>query len=277
MASLERYRSKSWLSPDLTVPVDVLLPMDPPCPTSLNRLERPPVALHRQGDDGLLPSQAKRRDIAVVGMRAESSHGMQMVERFGRSLAEAGWPVLSGLAEGIDASFHRGCLSAGCFPVAVLGTPLSRTYPSHHIVLQKSVGTQGLLLTELRPGQRVQPGHFAARNRLLVAMASSLVVVECPERSGALISARLASTLNCPVWVIPADAAWWSACGSNRLLQYQAAALMTPEDLIDQLSCGPQQLDEVDCNNTGLQKALGEGAIVDELVDTLNRPAPDLI
>ena len=107
-----------------------------------------------------------------------------MAKQLGRSLAKAGWPVLSGLAEGIDAAaVHRGCLSAGGSPVAVLGTPLSRTYPSHHIALQESVGTQGLLLTELRPGQRVQPGHFAARNRLLVAMAAALVVVECPERS----------------------------------------------------------------------------------------------
>ena len=277
MASLDRYRSSLGLSPDLTVPVDVLLPMDPTWPTSLNRLERPPVALYRQGDDGLLPSLAKRRAIAMIGTRAASSHGLQMAEQLGRSLAEAGWPVVSGLAEGIDAAVHRGCLSAGGSPVAVLGTPLSRTYPSHHIALQESVGTQGLLLTELRPGQRVQPGHFAARNRLLVAMASALVVVECPERSGALISARLASTLNCPVWVIPADAARWSARGSNRLLQDQAAALLTPEDLIDQLGCGPQQLNEVDCNITGLLDALGEGANLDELVATLNRPAPGLL
>ena len=143
MASLDRYRSSLGLSPDLTVPVDVLLPMDPTWPTSLNRLERPPLALYRQGDDGLLPSLAKRRAIAVVGTRAASSHGLQMAEQLGRSLAKAGWPLLSGLAEGIAAAVHRGCLSAGGSPVAVLGTPLSRTYPSHHIALQESVGTQG--------------------------------------------------------------------------------------------------------------------------------------
>ena len=76
MASLERYRSSSGLSQDLTLPVDVLLPMDPPWPTSLNLLERHPVDLHRQGDDGLLPSLAKRRAIAVVGTRAAYSHGL---------------------------------------------------------------------------------------------------------------------------------------------------------------------------------------------------------
>ena len=277
MASFDRYRSRSGLSPDLTVPVDVLLPMDPTWPTSLNRLERSPVALHWKGDEGLLMPLAQRRAIAVVGTRAASSHGLQMAERLGRSLAEAGWPVLSGLAEGIDAAVHRGCLSAGGAPVAVLGTPLCRTYPSHHVALQESVGDEGLLLTELRPAQRVQPGHFAARNRVLVAMASALVVVECPERSGALISAKWASALKCPVWVIPADAARWSARGSNRLLQNQASALLTPEDLIDQLGSGPQQLEEVECNNAGLLKALGEGANLDELVATLSRPAAGLV
>ncbi len=277
MASIDRYRTRSGLNPDLTVPVDVLLPMDASWPTSLNRLERPPVALHWKGSDALLMALAQRRAIAVVGTRASSSHGLEMAERLGRSLAEAGWPVLSGLAEGIDAAVHRGCLSAGGSPVAVLGTPLGRTYPSHHAALQEAVGTEGLLLTELRPDQRVQPAHFAARNRLLVAMASALVVVECPERSGALISARLAPALNCPVWVIPADVARWSARGSNRLLQGQATALLAPEDLIAHLGCGPQQHDAAERNNDGLLKALGDGAGLDELIAILSRPAASLL
>ena len=148
--------------------------------------------------------------------------------------------------------------------MAVLGTPLNRTYPRHHGALQKAVGSQGLLLSELRSGQRLQPGHFAARNRLLVAMASAVVVVECPERSGALISARLATQLECPVWAIPADAFRWSARGSNRLLQGQASALLTPDELIQAL--GP-----------GVLAALGHGATLDELAVTLRRSARSLM
>ena len=80
-------------------------------------------------------------------------------------------------------------------PIAVLGTPLDRVYPAHHRSLQQQIGRQGLLISPSRSGCRVRPGHFAARNRWLVAFAQALMVVECPQRSGALISARWASRL----------------------------------------------------------------------------------
>ena len=271
MARIDRYRLQRGMSPDLAVPLDVVLPMDDAWPGSLNQLESPPLALHCQGDPTLLPLLAQRRAIAVVGTRAASDHGLEMADRLGRAMAEAGWPVLSGLADGIDAAAHRGCLAAGGVPVAVLGTPLNRTYPRHHIALQAEVSEQGLLLSERRPGERVQPGHFASRNRLLVAMAQALVVVECPERSGALISAQLATDLQCPVWVIPADAARWSARGSNRLLRDHAAALLAPEDLIEHLGPGPCLPTVNTVDHTSLLQALGEGATLDELAVGLQR------
>ena len=275
MARIDRYRLQRGMSPDLAVPLDVVLPMDDAWPGSLNQLESPPLALHCQGDTTLLPLLAQRRAIAVVGTRAASDHGLEMADRLGRAMAEAGWPVLSGLADGIDAAAHRGCLAAGGVPVAVLGTPLNRTYPRHHIALQAEVSEQGLLLSERRPGERVQPGHFASRNRLLVAMAQALVV-ECPERSGALISAQLATDLQCPVWVIPADAARWSARGSNRLLREQASALLAPEDLIDHLGHGPRLPLTKASSQIGLLQALGEGASLDDLALRLQRPSASL-
>jgi DNA processing protein len=162
-----------------------------------------------------------------------------MARRLGAVLAEAGWPVVSGLAEGIDGAVHRGCLEAGGVPVGVLGTPLERVYPRHHVFLQAQVGAQGLLVSELAPGCRVQAGHFASRNRLQVALAAALVVVECPERSGALLSAELAWKHELPIWVIPADAGKTSAIGSNRLLVQGATPLLTPADLIASIGKGP--------------------------------------
>ena len=87
--------------------------------------------------------------------------------------------MVSGLAEGIDAASHQGRLEAGGQPVAVLGTPLERVYPRHHTALQAQVARQGLLVSEWAPGSPVRPGHFAHRNRLLVAMAQAVVLVEC--------------------------------------------------------------------------------------------------
>lgn len=217
----------------------VLLPGDPRWPAGLTRLPRPPLLLHWQGRGSLWPALARSRAVAVVGTRRPSCHGLSVARRLGVALAEAGWPVLSGLAEGIDGEAHRGCLAAGGAPVAVLGTPLNRVYPRHHAALQKSVGRRGLLISEHASGSGVRPGHFATRNRLLVAMAAAVVVVECPQASGALHSAEVAWQQGLPLWAVPADTGRHSAAGSNRLLSRGAAPLLAAEDLIAQLGAGP--------------------------------------
>ena len=268
---VDGYRQRCGVDPDRTVPADVLMPMDPGWPSCLNRLCPPPIALHQRGRPNLLPWLSERRAVAVVGTRAASSHGLAMAEALGVALAGAGWPVISGLAEGIDAAAHRGCLRAGGAPVAVLGTPLNRVYPRHHQSLQDEVGRHGLLLSERAPGQGIRPGHFAARNRLIVGMAAAVVVVECPERSGALISARLAAEHQCPVWVVPGDAGRWSSRGSNRLLQDQAAPLLSPQDLVAHLGPGPCQRNT--SSAPALVQALGAGASLDDLERSLGVPA----
>ena len=236
---VDRYRSACGSPPDLTVPANVLLPGDAAWPSCLNALNQPPLGLFFEGESALLEALSRQRAVAVVGTRASSVHGLNMAEDLGRALALAGWPVLSGLADGVDGAVHRGCLEAGGAPVAVLGTPLTRVYPRHHEALQRRISQSGLLLSEHGPGTPVQRRHFASRNRLLVAFACAVVVVECPERSGALITARLAQELQCPVWVVPGDAGRWSSRGSNALLQDQAAPLLSPSALIRHLGAGP--------------------------------------
>ena len=271
LEKVERYRQQQGASPQLKIPSDVLTPLDELWPQALNRLDRPPLVLHQQGRAEVLDWIGQGRAVAVVGTRAASDHGLRMAEHLGTVLAEAGWPVVSGLAEGIDAAAHRGCLAAGGVPVAVLGTPLDRVYPRHHQSLQKDVAENGLLLSERRPGESVQPGHFAARNRLLVCLSCALVVVECPDRSGALISARLAAEQQCPVWVVPGDAGRWSSRGSNRLLQNTAAPLLSPQELVEHLGPGPCH--QVKATAVALMKALGSGASIEQLQQTLKLPA----
>jgi DNA processing protein len=212
-----------------------------------------------------------------------------MAQAIGAALAEAGWPVLSGLAEGIDGAAHQGCLAAGGAPVGVLGTPLGRAYPLHHALLQSQVARQGLLVSELAEGAAVRPGSFAARNRLLVAMAAAVVVVECPVVSGALHSAELAWQLELPLWVVPADAGRASAMGSNRLLARGATPLLLPADLIDQLGPGPlarrgpgaappgEPADAEVMAAEGLLAAVGGGASLEQLSLALDRPMAELM
>ena len=239
LKAVERYRCQLGWSPDLTGPGEVLLPCDDAWPSVLDRIAQPPKLLFLRGRRDLLDCLASRQAVAVVGTRSASPHGIRMAEELGHALARSGWPVISGLAEGIDAAVHEACLQADGAPVAVLGTGLDRVYPRHHDAFQKAVSQQGLLISERSSQDLVQRGHFAHRNRLIVALASALVVVECPERSGALISARLAEERSCPVWVVPGDALRWSARGSNALLQNQAAPLLSADALVRHLGPGP--------------------------------------
>lgn len=216
-----------------------LLPGDPALPAAVSALARPPLALYWRGCGSLWAPLRQRRAVAVVGTRRPSAHGQAVAEAIGVALARSGWPVVSGLAEGIDAAVHQGCLQAGGRPVAVLGTALERVYPRHHSSLQQQVARSGLLISEQAPGTGVLAGHFAARNRLQVALAGALVLVECPERSGALHSARMAWDQGLPLWVVPADAGKRSAAGSNALLARGAAPLLAASDLVRALGPGP--------------------------------------
>ena len=232
----------------------VLLPADPAFPPELLALERPPLRLHWRGEGWLWPLLRRRQAIAVVGTRRPSLHGLAMAEAIGAALAQAGWPVVSGLAEGIDGAVHRGCLAQGGRPVAVLGTPLERVYPRHHKQLQAEVAARGLLVSELPAGTAVQAGHFAARNRLQVGLAAGVVVVECPLKSGALHSAALAMEQELPLWVVPADAGKASAPRQSDTSPLKASP---PGD-------------------SALLAALGRGASLEQLCLSLEQPAAEV-
>lgn len=264
---------RQWAPPGL------LLPDDDAFPPALLELERPPLQLFWRGRGSLWPALWESQAVAVVGTRRPSRHGSTMARMIGRALAEAGWPVVSGLAEGIDAAAHQGCLEAGGQPVGVLGTPLNRVYPRHHTELQGAVAERGLLISELAEGTPGRAGHFALRNRLQVGLAQAVVLVECPLASGALHSAQLAWELGLPVWVVPADAARVSAAGSNRWLSQGGTPLLSPTDLINSLGAGPlrprSQEQDTPAHATLLQReaallgALGAGASLDQLCDRL--------
>ncbi|MEB3264686.1 MAG: DNA-processing protein DprA [Synechococcus sp.] len=270
-------------------PRRLLLPGDPALPPAVRWLERPPLALHWAGRGSLWPLLRRRQAVAVVGTRRPSLHGLTMARQLGQALAAAGWPVVSGLAEGIDGAVHEGCLQGGGAPVAVLGTPLDRVYPRHHEPLQRRVEQQGLLLTEQPPGTPVRPGHFAERNRLQVALAAAVVVVECPPRSGALHSAERAWREGLPLWVVPGDAGKASALGSNRLLARGATPLLESADWIRQLGPGPLRSRRQgqapglasspapSGPQDALLRAVGAGASLEQLCLRLDQPAEEVL
>ena len=173
--------------------------------------------------------------MAVVGSRRPSPYGLEMARSLGRGLAAAGIVVVSGLALGIDAAAHRGCLEVAGVPVAVLAGGPDLPYPRSHRRLYAEVVATGLVLSEMPPGQRAFRWSFPARNRLMAGIAGMTVVVEAAEPSGSLITAEFAQDLGRVVGAVPGRVTARMAAGSNALLRDGAAVVRSPEDVLDDL------------------------------------------
>lgn len=164
--------------------------------------------------------------IAVVGTRYADEDALAFAFELGRELAAAGRTVVSGGALGIDAAAHRGALDAGGPTVAVLATGFDPAYPPSHRELFAEIAAEGALVSEADDGSPPAGWTFLARNRLIAALGSAVVVVQAPARSGALSTARLALRLNKPVFTVPY--APWQVRGEGCLaLLRQGAAVCT--------------------------------------------------
>jgi DNA processing protein len=149
--------------------------------------QRPPFLLIRGHLD---PADA--RSVAVVGTRQASEHGLRLAGDLARDLAEAGVPVVSGLAAGIDTAALLGALWAGGRAVAVIGTGLRRSYPPKNAELQERITREGLLISQFLPDAPPTKSSFPMRNAVMSGYTAATVVVEAPYRSGARMQARLA-------------------------------------------------------------------------------------
>jgi DNA processing protein len=198
-------------------------------PVGLRDLEVPPPVY-------LLGSTSASPAVAVVGTRRCTRYGLTLAEGFGSALARAGWTTVSGLARGIDAAAHRGTLRSQGEAVAVLGSGVDVVYPAENRGLYRAiVEGHGAVLSEYPPGTLPDRWRFPARNRLIAALASAVVVVEAGDKGGALITARLAAELGRPVLVVPGDVDRPSSRGSNRLIRDGAHPVLGVEDLIIEL------------------------------------------
>lgn len=205
---------------------------DPDYPALLRLVPAPPPILFGAGD----PILAWRPQVALVGSRRPSPGGRDRAQRWARELAAAGWTVTSGLAEGIDAAAHTGCLDAGGSTVAVVGTGPDRAYPASHAGLMRRIAAGGLVLGEHPPGTGPVASHFPSRNRIIAGLSLGTVVVEAALRSGALITARLAADAGREVMAVPGSPDHPLARGCHRLIRQGAALVEAPEDVVEALA-----------------------------------------
>jgi len=204
-------------------------------PERLRQIPDPPPFLYMRG--ALAPEDDLA--IAVVGTRAPSSYGREMTRRLTDGLARLGVTVVSGLARGIDAEAHRAALRAGGRTVAVLGSGLDVVYPPEHRDLAAQTAACGAVLSELPPGAGPDAENFPARNRIISGLALGTLVVEAADKSGSLITARLAGEQGREVFAVPGPVGARST-GPHRLLRQGAKLTETVEDIIEEVA--PQLL-----------------------------------
>jgi DNA processing protein len=172
--------------------------------------------------------------IAVVGSRAPTPAGRERAARWARAFGEAGYVVTSGLAAGIDTAAHGACLEAPG-SVAVMGTGPDQCYPAINSALKTALAREGCLVTEHPPGTPPLAAHFPARNRVIAGLALATVVIEAAQRSGALITARLAAEAGREVAALPGAPENPKARGCHRLIRDGALLADEPGQILDLL------------------------------------------
>ena len=185
-------------------------------PQRLRNIFDPPLALYVRGR---MPAIDEEAAVAVVGTRSCTPYGIASAERISQELAASGAVVVTGLAKGVDSAAARGALRAGGVVVGVTGNGLDVYYPWESKDLYEDVAAAGALISEYPPGSEPEKHRFPARNRIMSGLSAAALVVEAPERSGALITARLALDQGREVYAVPGPIGAPASVGCNRLIR----------------------------------------------------------
>jgi DNA processing protein len=204
-------------------------------PPLLSDLHDPPAVVFARGQFEALDRLQEEPAVAIVGTRNPSPYGVEVAYSLGRGLGAARVPVVSGLALGIDATAHRGCLDGNGLPVAVLAGGTDVVYPRRHRRLHQRVSETGIVLSEFPPGTPPYRWSFPARNRIMAGVARMTVVVEAADPSGSLITTDFARDLGRSVAAVPGPVTSRFARGTNGLLKDGAVPITGTEDVLDEL------------------------------------------
>jgi DNA processing protein len=216
----------------------LLTPAHPDWPETLSQAYPPPERLFVRG---ALPGAP---GVAVVGTRKMSPYGAACVDLLVPEIVRLGRAVVSGLALGVDGAAHEAALRAGGTTVAVIGSGVddASVYPRAHAGLAARIlEGGGALASEYPPGTPSLPHHFPARNRIIAALSSAVLVIEAPRKSGAMITARLALETGRDVWAVPGPITHPNAEGPNALIRDGATPISGPDDVAVALGLAPGQ------------------------------------
>ena len=209
--------------------ISILTYRDAAYPRRLQNIPDPPLVFYYKGR---LPDLDGQPVIGVVGTRRASAYGMTTAKRMGYQIAKCGGVVVSGVASGIDGMAMRGALTVAGTVVGVLGCGVDIVYPQSNRALFADTERYGCLLSEFPPGTPPVKWNFPKRNRIISGLSCGVLIVEAPEKSGALITARQAADQGRDVFVVPGNIDVDSCTGSNRLLRDGAIAVSSGWDVV---------------------------------------------
>lgn len=234
-------------------------------PGTLRHLHDPPPILFVRGDLSLL----ERTSVAIVGTRGATKYGMRVAGWLGVALAREGLPVVSGMARGIDTEAHRGCLDAGGETIAVLGTGIDVPYPAENRKLMKRIIERGCVVSEFPPGMPGLKQNFPRRNRIISGLSVGTVVVEAPEKSGALITAEFALDQGKLVFAVPGEIGSKMSLGPHALIRDGATPLFSETDILDAIGWKRKPEEESRESPSEERRVLSE--ISERIIDCLDR------
>ncbi len=212
--------------------MEKITPNSPRYPKFLKQTSVPPLNLYFFGT---LPAE-KEAVIAIVGTRKATQEGKTLAKKIAAELSKRGLTIISGLALGIDAAAHEGALCAGGKTIAVLGNGLKFIYPRQNEKIGKMIiEKNGALISEYPPEAPPLPHQFLERNRIISGISIATVVIEAPERSGSLVTAKLALEEGREVFVVPGPANHPNFKGSHILIREGARLVTSAEDILGDL------------------------------------------
>lgn len=252
-------------------------------PERLERLTNPPRQIYVRG---AIPDGPA---VAIVGSRSANRQGLRIAHELASDVARAGVTVVSGGARGIDWAAHTGALEGGGQTVMVLGCGHGVEYPKGCIALREQVSDAGAVISELPEDAKPRPLNFPKRNRIVAALAEALVVVQAGERSGALVTAKLAKGLDAPVLAVPGLPNTALTRGTHGLLRKGAILAESANDILTAIGLEPMR--EGACESLsgegsphleGLHEAVAKWldsgpASPDEMARGLKRPVGDVL
>ena len=228
-------------------------------PELLKEIPLPPHGIYVLGK-----IEYKQPAVAIVGTRAATPQGKELARSFARKLSSAGITIISGLAMGIDQAAHQGVLEENGKTIAVLGTPINHIYPKQNEQLAANIlKNGGAIISEFPTNQEYHPQNFLIRNRIISGLSNAILVIEAPERSGSLATARFALEQNREIFVIPGNISSQNYRGSNSLIKAGANIITDPEDILNHLGI------QIASQKNELKR--GENEIENAILNTLQK------